>query len=299
MNEYYTATPQDHPETRSSTTLPLSATAAFGRIKERGPFLCNFKGCRAKPFKRRAELQRHELGHNPSHRPFPCTALGCDRTGHRAFARLDKLKDHVLAGHDDHTLFKCFEKNQGISCSIILTRDIMALHACDSGPQLNRYRACPMPRCPFRFFLAYRQDGAEAMDKLQSHLLEKHDQKGRANCAAFIQARGYDSVTGDIVCPVYSKPARFGNHIDFYHHFMVVHFHREMPISSSELEKTFSGNFTLFYYDLLNQCSHVPDKIRQARRILLSLWPAFEYYPVWEDIVPWQVCLSTGYGACI
>jgi hypothetical protein len=34
----------------------------------------------------------------------------------------------------------------------------------------------------------------------------------------------------------------------------------------------------------LPQCTWIPDEVRLYRRQILSLWPSFSEYPVWDDI---------------
>ncbi|KAF2644159.1 hypothetical protein P280DRAFT_546982 [Massarina eburnea CBS 473.64] len=72
-------------------------------------FKCDFKNCKSKPFKLVSELNRHKRVHNLDKRRYPCSAVGCSYTGTKAFYRQDKLRSHVVAGHDDETIFECRE----------------------------------------------------------------------------------------------------------------------------------------------------------------------------------------------
>jgi hypothetical protein len=82
---------------------PLSAvsrnrpTTPAGRHHTNG-FVCTYPGCRwTKPFKRKADLERHEKKHR---RPdLDCSVDGCDRKGAHGFHRQDKLRDHQRKKH--------------------------------------------------------------------------------------------------------------------------------------------------------------------------------------------------------
>jgi predicted nucleic acid-binding Zn ribbon protein len=106
------------------------------------PFNCEVQGCRAGPYKRRGDLNRHSCTH-VLQRVYDCPAVDCSRTGHRGFDRRDKLLDHILARHDEDVLFSCNE------CGGKLTRDLLAVHSAHSFKVHlgTRYRACPMLRC--------------------------------------------------------------------------------------------------------------------------------------------------------
>ena len=59
---------------------------------------CGIPGCIAdKLFDRKYELERHMKGHGGRH--HPCTQDGCSRTGNKAFARSDKLREHMRKLH--------------------------------------------------------------------------------------------------------------------------------------------------------------------------------------------------------
>lgn len=69
------------------------------RCERNQGFKCDFPGCRSKAvFKRKYELMRHRKKHDKKD-TFPCPVLGCDRSGPRAFYRLDKLHDHMRRNH--------------------------------------------------------------------------------------------------------------------------------------------------------------------------------------------------------
>ncbi|KAF3049434.1 hypothetical protein E8E11_005881 [Didymella keratinophila] len=68
------------------------------------------------------------------------------KTGARAFPRKDKLHEHILAGHDDDTLFKCPDDH---GCVVHITRDYLALHG-ETSSGLQKFRKCPIPKCSFK-----------------------------------------------------------------------------------------------------------------------------------------------------
>ncbi|KAF2134131.1 hypothetical protein P153DRAFT_363116 [Dothidotthia symphoricarpi CBS 119687] len=238
-------------------------------------FLCGFESCKSKPFKRRAELHRHELKHGKKP-DFPCMAQGCKRGGNKGFHRKDKLVDHMLHGHDEDTLFKCEEPG----CNVELTRDVLPIHVHWGNiyASLKYWRKCPMPRCPFKVFAERK-----SLDTLQNHLLEKHDVNGRANFAKVIAERGYDFNTCRIKCPICPHDNQFAIHADFYAHFMRHHF--DGPVCALDEDasclKNCGGRNANFR---LSRCTSVPDEVREHRRKLLSLWPDFAIYPVWDDL---------------
>ena len=272
---------------QSSSTGPIQESAPEQAPDPTNALLltCATKGCKAKPFKRRGDLQRHERKHRIDRQSYPCTAVGCNRIGVRAFYRSDKLKDHMLAGHDDDTLFECPSATTE-SRKIVISRDLMAVHLAKRYfhvrhlHSLNEFRGCPIPKCSFR---VNTDNNALALDKLQNHLRAKHDAKGRANCSDLISARGYRATTVDVACPICGDLAEFQTHYEFYCHFMEVHFHGRTGFSYDRKDRKH------WYWHCqsrfkLEECSFVPEEVRQHRRTILSLWPAFAHYPVWQDI---------------
>jgi hypothetical protein len=128
----------------------------------RPTFNCDFKGCKARPFKRVAELNRHKSVHDPNKHSYPCLAIDCCRVGKKAFYRQDKLKAHILAGHDSETVFVCGVKiSETETCGMRTTRDLMAIHH-SWGPtgvfwdlSLESIRTCPIPKCSFKAYATY------------------------------------------------------------------------------------------------------------------------------------------------
>ncbi|KAF1995207.1 hypothetical protein P154DRAFT_624203 [Amniculicola lignicola CBS 123094] len=237
---------------------------------------CSHEGCKSKSFGRIYELNRHMKKHQQdgSQRKYDCPAVGCPRTGKLGFYRLDKLQDHLLRGHQDDSDIKCpGDENHDCPTKSVLMRDIMALHATkhtgDSGYRnsgsdalwnIKYYRACPIPKCPYR--IGIWSDTLDALEDLRCHITIKHSANGRSECSGQLAERGFDALTGDILCPICS--GNFRNHPEFYLH--LVSDHLQAPRIQHEAE--------------------VPEQedLRPYRRTLLSLWPNFEHYPIWDDI---------------
>lgn len=227
-------------------------------------FKCEVEGCKAKSFKRNTELQRHKLKH--SGQRYSCPAQGCKRHGVKGFYRSDKLNDHILAGHDDDTFFACPHcslskyTSELSGASQMLTRDVLSVHLRYNGSDpnldyLNMYRVCPIPRCPFRIHVAFSH--GETLDPLQLHLL-KHDQKGRTNFRTKVLERGYDVITGDIICPMCKAKFPYPGHSNFRTHLGTIHSIRAN-----------AGD---------------PEESYLHRRTILSLCPMFAFSSVWDDV---------------
>ena len=245
--------------------------------------LCDVEGCHVGPFGRQAELQRHIRQKHTKPR-ISCTAVGCNRIGERGFAREDKLKDHILAGHDDNTTFHC----PFSGCAEILTRDIMAFHLHRRGygdlwKSLSGARTCPMPRCPFQINLRGRKK--QQMDDLIVHLHNKHDTDSRMRYNSTLRERGYDAASGYVMCPLCPpQAARFEKHTDFSKHAL------------EHLGVSFSRSFCLDAWGHLHQYwythgsgnwvkeTEIPPEFIENRRTLLSLWPKISLLPVWKDV---------------
>lgn len=248
-------------------------------VTAKATFVCNFEGCLDKQFGRKAELRRHQRDkHGPVPPRFPCTAVGCNRVGPRAFHRTDKLYDHVLKGHDASTLFKC----PRAACTKLLTRDLMSLHP--GGEKLihNRIRKCPLPKCSFlvSYFGRHSQ-----MDDMRVHLQEKHDVKGRMNYANLLSERGYDARTAAIFCPICPpQSAHFLEHASFRLHFLTAHCRLANDIDP----KGISYGVWAFKWEW--ECPSIRSRVfggegvRQHRNVLLSLMPFIAAIDIWEDI---------------
>ncbi|KAF1845553.1 uncharacterized protein K460DRAFT_366419 [Cucurbitaria berberidis CBS 394.84] len=286
------ARPSNDSLMRSTLSKGLHAPAPFGQNVLDPPtpndlIVCSVKGCISKPFKRQAELNRHMKKHEGK-TDYPCLAVGCKRTGTQAFTRPDKLKAHVIAGHHDDDLFKCYKPD----CSVELPRGVFALHYSDwnNGPigdvfySLREMRKCPIPKCTFWLIRTYwSQSEQYGLEDLQAHLLEKHDARGRANFAGLLRQAGYDSITAEVMCPICPTNNRFARHEDFYAHYFLQHFHG--PIcddhSDASCPDTCQGRED---YWRLTHSSSIPEEVRQHRRTILSIWPAFPRSSVWNDV---------------
>jgi hypothetical protein len=250
-------------------------------------FTCDFQGCKSKTFSSKADLRRHKLTHDTK-TWYSCAAKDCSRKGKKGFYREDKCVDHMIAAHDNDTLYACPDDHYGrAKCGgAILTRDVIAVHAKGTDrtlSHLNEYRDCPLPKCPYRIYLGRK---GKSLDAFQAHLIGDHEAKGRENFARCIRERGYDAVTGDIICPACPGDARFADHSSFYHHFFADHFHGPATGINASNNIPPCLVFGQGYISIiaLESCTFVPVEVRQCRRTILSLWPIFKFYPVWEDI---------------
>jgi hypothetical protein len=261
-------------------------------------FICDSQGCKSKTFSSRTDLYRHQRAHETKIW-YSCAAEDCLRKGKKGFYREDKLMDHMIAAHDNDTLFACPDNHWSRhwlrrKCGgLLFTRDIMAIHALNGYQhsllaRLNEYRDCPLPKCPYRIYLGRK--GA-SLDPLQAHLINKHDAKGRQNLPGRIRERGYDAATGEIICPVCPREARLADHSSFYHHFFAAHFDRPATgiyAFGVDVSVDIPPYTKPLYHEpirsALKSCTFVPDEVRQSRRTILSLWPNFEGHPVWEDV---------------
>jgi hypothetical protein len=234
---------------------------------------CDFQGCSSKPFKRQAELIRHQLKHE-DRRGFSCLARDCKRVGARGFTRVDKLTDHVLAGHEEDELFDCTKPG----CTMSLSRDLISIHHKDYSAS-NGYRQCPMPKCSFRICA-----GRKSMDLLQSHMLQQHDTKGRTKFGDLLLRRGYHPSTLEIICPVCPLEERFQGHTVFYQHFLEHHLRQSHNLARLSHLSMMKGHHDNLARKILTESKTHHDVVFQQRRTILSLWPDFEKYSVWDDL---------------
>jgi hypothetical protein len=235
--------PDESHVTHLTPDLPMRQDSTSPNHSNRFP--CNAEGCLSRPFKRRGDLIRHSRKHG-LHQTHDCLAFHCNRTGQRGFTRKDKLVDHMLAGHDEDTLFTCPD------CEKQLSRDLIAVHALygTTLKLVQDYRTCPMPRCSFKVHC--RDLEQKSMDKIHNHVLEKHDLKSRLNFTNLLEQRGYDARSCEVICPVCPSKCRFSDLTKFSNHFWQTHY--------------------------------VTDEVRRHRRTILRFWPTFKSYPVWTDI---------------
>jgi hypothetical protein len=255
--------PTESPQYSPAPELPASQIHSGNpRPTHAGLFTCDVDGCTSKTFKRRGDLTRHSKTHG-SQRRHDCPALHCDRTGKRGFTRRDKLTDHILAGHDDDTMFAC------PTCHKSLSRDLFSIHKWFQFWGHQYYRTCPLPRCSFK--LNVSDFSKFAMDDLQVHLLE-HDLKHRLSFANLLEQRGYDARTCKVVCPICPTNSLFSDCEEVSHHFMQTHFHRSACGWHADAScGTDCYGRTVF--DCWWKCTSIPNEVRQHRRTILRIWP--------------------------
>lgn len=299
-----TVDPEQSLDYKASTTEPYRhMQQSFSRTFSGNPetavdvpqLLCDFEGCKSKPFRRRGDLKRHQLDHN-SNIVFNCPADDCSRTGSKGFKRLDKLKDHVLGGHKRETHFRCLAGwHQGLrTLPHTLPRDLFAIHMYYRSGLESRmlystmyYRDCPIPRCHFRINVSKER----TLDSFQVHLTTKHSFQWRTGYTSFIGSRGYDATTGNVVCPICTKHFQYPGHSAFYRHLIDAH------LNGLALPEAVRGNIkphSNYTYGLsmdvlevgsaLRSCTQITEEIRQHHRTILSLWPLFEVHPVFDEI---------------
>ncbi|CAO2648718.1 Nn.00g096670.m01.CDS01 [Neocucurbitaria sp. VM-36] len=263
--------PMEHTPEPTAQNVPTSPSLE-------GLHVCHVDGCNLKTFNRKADLERHMRKHEGK-TDYPCLAVGCKRTGSRAFTRPDKLKAHIIAGHHDEDVFQCNETD----CDVQLSRDLFALHVfihCHIHRifwSMRYIRKCPIPKCPFWL------KTSKGLGLLQAHLLEKHDATGRATFAGLLKQAGYDPGTAEVLCPICPANNRFARHEEFHAHFYQCHFVGPECVNHTDAwcSDACFGRKSIWR---LTESTIVPNESRQHRRAILSIWPEFQYAPVWNDI---------------
>lgn len=258
-------------------------------------FICDFEGCKSKPFKRGGDLNRHQLGHS-SQSLWSCPAEDCSRTGNNGFTRLDKLKDHIIAGHKRETHFIC--PSEGEHCRVAgqtLPRDLIAVHISSHVSYMDnrvmgilrkttKFRDCPLLRCPFR--IDVKREGT--LDSLQRHFITEHSSRARVDNSILIGSRGYDAATGNVVCPICAYHFQYPGHLAFYRHLIDNHLDglglpEEAKININPYH-SWVDYAACMVEIALNASTQVGEGIREHQRTILNLWPLFEAHPVFDEI---------------
>lgn len=243
-------------------------------------FRCEELGCKraSKSFTRLPDLQRHQRLHTGQRR-YSCPAVDCNRTGQNGFTRRDKCVDHMLDGHDDDTPFRCDRCEQGpLPRQVISVHDRFHEYSLLSF-SLNKYRKCPIPRCTFRIYIGKHES---TLDALQDHLRSSdHPRKSLLTFQQLLLGRGYDALSGDIVCPI-CRATTFSSHADFYRHFAEVHLH--IPVAETSQLPCYEHSR---YCRPFREYGVVSNEVLENRRTILSLWPLFCLHPVWNDLDPY------------
>lgn len=156
---------------------------------------------------------------------YPCPVLGCAYTGQNALYRPDKLKVHLRMSHTDDALCQCPVQ----ACTVrILPLDLMSAHARlhrqfehQSIEVLGGYKknlGAWVARCPIGSSKACKIWTRSA--GLSSHILG-HSEEERTKFRTEFEEAGFDSVSGNIVCPICSDlildNEEFATHIHTRH----------------------------------------------------------------------------------
>ncbi|KAF2195018.1 hypothetical protein K469DRAFT_2346 [Zopfia rhizophila CBS 207.26] len=263
-------------------------TASEPRHLPEQSFRCSFPGCKtATVFTRKADLERHATKHSDT-REYECTAIGCDRTGKKAFYRKDKLKAHIAAGHDDDTWFHCPVPDCSFSTKP-LERDLMSVHAYlhirwmypdawRRGVSLEAIsafiRCCPFDRCSFK--ISYRSKH----DSLQAHVINNHDPATRENHKNLLANRGYDSRTGQVLCPICKT--KHASHSQFKDHLIANHFN---PNEARDAVRDPLAAYSDEH--LWRNVKEVTEGLVAHRRTILSICPGLRHHAVFDDLKPY------------
>ncbi len=126
-----TAADTDFAEDQISLERPgyelLAEQQATGIQPTRSGWTCSYKRCtHGRPFARKCDLDRHVRAKHSKEKPFVCPVYGCyQKQRQSAFARKDKLLDHIGRLHVAETLAKCPIAQCGFGPS---SCDLMSVH---------------------------------------------------------------------------------------------------------------------------------------------------------------------------
>ncbi len=277
---------------------------------------CDFPGCSSKrTFKRKYELQRHRKKHTPRE-TFECPAINCKYRGPKAFYRSDKLKAHVLAGHDPETLFACPVAGC-FSARTPLSRAMLAVHlrnhdrwSCEpylgyftALADCDQFRTCPVGKC-LKKLSPY---------SLQEHVLQ-HTEAERSAHHIKIAAAGLDPLTGCVICPVISCRIRLPDLPAFQDHLIdhialdADHFRAWKAKTIHSYEDIHQRPWQRWYfherfvsevcgYSVCTPCgehrvTHPFDLLKDSKDLhvyreeILQLYPGIGWHPIFDDIMP-------------
>lgn len=188
---------------------------------------CTFLGCSSKgTFARRHNLNRHMKKHERK-QVFPCPAVNCKFRGEKAFYRIDKLVAHIETGHHDEDVFSC--PIAGCSpasgpMNLRLFNLHIFNHNCESfgslkGPsaqfrslshcfaERRQEFSCPIKNC----------SKSPSLGSFRDHIL-RHSEGERADFQSTVARYGFDSITGNHICPLDECKMQFPDPETLHYH---------------------------------------------------------------------------------
>lgn len=279
--------------------------------------MCTFPGCKTKlMFKRKFELQRHMLIHEPK-KSFECPVDTCNRRGRYTFYRDDKRRAHLKSVHTDDDYATCPVPGCRIGP---LQLDLFRLHLSHHGDHvlnshamksLRRYaeggQKCPIPKCRQKRWLS-----AQQLSGPKGHLAT-HNEVDRTSPETILRENGYDT-QGGMICPICSMPSP--THEDFTEHIKNEHVlteHGKRHAHAARSSKNYLGSlqnwcaweplpwpsgenyqcpccpFLHRAYRVYPDTSHEglikpSEELYPYRRQILRLWPNIDSHPVFDDL---------------
>ena len=301
-------------KTKSRFTQDSNSISNFEESANLTGRKCNFPGCRSKrTFKRNYELQRHMKMHE-RRETFDCPAVNCKYRGPKAFYRPDKLKAHVNAAHDEHTMFACPVAGC-LSARTAVSRDILALHirnhdhgACKpywdhfkALENCDKNRPCPVAECSQKLDL----------DSLQEHIMQHNEEERNASHIG-ITITGFDPSTAFVICPFPECQIRLPQLMAFQDHIIehtlvdLNHFRAwrdQLPpwgvddsppwqgweVTAMNPQMVHLQSKPSTYLKSTNDHLKLLKPVQELypyREQILRLYPGFGTHPVFQDIMP-------------